>query len=501
VAFSRPKRNILFWVAGLLIMLAGGYVIFNFLPENSADRRIDSIAVLPFENYSGDPNQEYFVDGMTEALISNLAQINALKVISRTSAMQYKNVNKSVREIARELNVDVILEGSVFQDANRARISVQLIDAVTEKHIWAQKYEREMKDILALHNEVSLAVTREVKIALTEEEQERLSREQEISPEALENYLRGQHHVTRYTMGIGTAADLESGINYYKEAILLEPEWARAHAALAYVYHWYASSQNKPEYYPMSKSAAQQAIALDESISEAHGSLAFVLLNYDWDWEGAAREYHRANELNPNSFAWGTALFLNTAGFYGDAIVYFKRALERNPLSAILQRQLGLAYLKNGQHDLALKHVKKSIDLNANSGFNFIALAQVQLARNQFSEAVAAAEQAVQLEDDPVLEANLGIVYARVGRTTEALKILGKLENGTTDAYYLALAELYTALGKKATALHLIRQADERRSIELLNLKYTGLVDSLKEYPSFRKIMQRINFPEDNFNL
>ena len=438
---------------------------------------------------------------MTEAIISNLAQINSLRVISRTSVMKYKNDGKSLKEIANELDVDAILEGSVVQDSNKARISVHLIDAKSEKHIWTKKYDRQLKDILTIQNKLSLDVTREVKIALTEEEETRLSKIQQINPNAHDAYLKGQYQIDQYTMGIGDVNNLKQGISYLQQSIEIDPKWAKAYAGLAYAYHWLASSRKKYEYFPMSKAAALKAIELDETNAKAHGSLAYVLHNYDWDWDGAAKEYKRANELNPNGFAWGTALFYRSAGFYKDAIRWYQRAIDRNPLSAPLQRQLGETYLYDGQVDQALEEINKSLELNPNNASARTTLADIYLKKNNFRSALEEAGKAYTISNDPLFLARLGFTDVRCNLLDDAQKILNRLKAENLDENLLPLAELYVGLGYKKKALSLVEQAFDNKSMELLYIKETVLVDSLGQNPSFQNILKKINFPITKYKI
>ncbi len=255
---------------------------------------IQSLAVLPLTNLSGDPDQEYFSDGMTDALITDLAQMGSVKVISRTSIMRYKKTDKSLPEIARELNVGGIIEGTVQRSGDRVRITAQLIEGATDKHLWAQSYEREVNDVLALQDELARSIAGEIKARMTRQVQVRSGASHPVNPKAYEAYLRGLAYSKQ-------PCDECEGISleYFNRAIQIDPKWAPAYAQLARSYHYMASG-GKPEFFPKSKAAALKALELDEGLSEPHMSMGFILHNYDWDWSGSEREYKRALELNPN---------------------------------------------------------------------------------------------------------------------------------------------------------------------------------------------------------
>ncbi len=502
---TSPKRKRTFLYIGLATVLVLLIAMTYFFTGRSDGKVIDSIAVLPLENFSGDANQEYFADGMTEALIADLAQISSLRVISRTSVMQYKGVRKPLTEIARELHVDAILEGTVFHDGQRVRITAQLIEAATDRHLWVKSYERDLRDILALHSEVARAVAREIKITLTADEEIRLATSRPVNPVAHEAYLKGQYHLQQFKMGMLEEDHFRPSVEYFQQAIELDPDWAKAHAALAQAYHFAASAGVSPsEYYPKSKAAALKALEIDETVSDAHGSLAFVLHYYDWDWVAAEREYRRALELNPNpaEMAWGVALFFLSAGHYDDAILWYKRAEERNPLFIPLKAQLGWAYTCAGQYDQAIKLLRNTLELEPNSPYVRINLADAYLRRSMYEEALAELQKVVTANpESSTYLANLGYAYAVAGRKGEALEVLNRLEKEISDRYFIALAELYVALGKKNEALVLLQKAYEKRSSGLLFIRCYTVFDSLRDNPAFQEILRGINFPEKDIQL
>ena len=492
---SRQKRILLYTGSAIFFIL---FLVAIFYSTNQgAGKEINSIAVLPLDNYSGDSQQEYFADGMTEALITDLAQIRSLRVISRTSVMQYKGKQKPLTDIAQELNVDAVLEGSAYQDGKRVRITVQLIEAATDRHLWAESYERDLTDILALHSEVAQAVVREIKIVLTAEEKNRLAIARPVDPAAHEAYLKGQYYLQQSTSGAGSVDQLRSGIEYFQQAIELDPDWALAHAALARAYHFLASGRDQFEYFPKSKAAALKALEIDETVSQAHSALAFVLHWYDWDWEGAEREYRRANELNPNAYGWGTALFLASAGRFEDAIQWFKRTEKRNPLILEVKAQLGHAYTRAGQYDEAIAHLHTTLELNPNLAWARYVLADTYLRLSMHQEAIAESQKAVASgAGKPEFLAQLGYAYTVAGQKEKALKVLEEYRAKNGDFFVNELAALYLALGWKDEALALLQKALVERSSNLLSIKCSILADRLKDNPSFQAIIRGIQFPE-----
>ena len=500
---TSPKRKRTFLYAGiatvLLLLLAARF----FFTDSGSTKVIDSIAVLPLDNLSGNPKQEYFADGMTEALIADLAQISSLRVISRSSVMQYKQKRPPVTKIGRELNVAAIVEGSVFQVGERVRITAQLIETATDRHLWAKSYERDLRDILALQSEVARAIASEINIALTKDEESQLASARAVNPAAHTAFLKGQYHLHLGQKIEGTLDQRRTSIQYFQQAVDLDPDWAAAHAALAQAYHWLASGgvsrSERAEYYSKSKAAALKALELDETVSQAHSSLAFVLHNYDGDWAAAEGQYRRANELNPNSHAWAIAHFFRSAGRYEDAILWYKRAEERNPFSLILKRQLGYTYTCAGQYDQAIKHLSNTLELEPDNPLARSSLANAYLRKSMYEEAIAESQKAIALSDSSIGLARLGHAYALAGRRGEALEVLNQLQSRDSSHSSMALVELYIALGNKDKALALLKKASQKR--RLLGIKCSTVPESLRDIPSFQDIMRSINFPEGKIQI
>jgi TolB-like protein/Tfp pilus assembly protein PilF len=311
-----------------------------------------SIAVLPLDNFSGDPEQEYFVDGMTEALIADLAKIGALKVISRTSVMRYKGTDKPLREIAAELGVEAVIEGSAQRVGDTVRITAQLIDAATDQHLWAESYDRAFTDVLRLQREVARAIAGEIRVTLAPREQAQLAVERRVDPGVYELVLRGQYYANR-----GAEEDLTKAIEYFEQAIARDPNDASAHAGLAFSYANLANVYRPPrETMPKAKAAALRALELNETLADAHVTLAFVLLFYDWDWPAAERHVKRATELSPNSAAahvlYGS--YYTALGRPQEALAEIRFAQALDPLSLAVQTQLMFGLVTARQFDEAI---------------------------------------------------------------------------------------------------------------------------------------------------
>jgi serine/threonine protein kinase/tetratricopeptide (TPR) repeat protein len=454
---------------------------------------VSSIAVLPLENRMGDPEQDYFVDGMHEALITNLSKIGALRVISRISAIRIKGTDKSLPEIARELGVDAVVEGSVLLFENRVRVTAQLIAAEPEGLLWAESYERDLRDILALQSEVARAIAREIKIAVTPAEETRLAAAREVNPEAYEAYLKGMFHLNKFT-----PEGREKGLEYLNQAIEKDPADPLAYAGLALGYASIGHSiAPTPDAWPRAREAALRALMLDEALAEGHAALADVKLYYEWDWEGAEKAFLRANELNPNlatnhfHYAWYHALF----GRLDEAIVEHKRAQELDPLMRLYTIELGVLYWIGGDYEKAIVEIQKALELNPNSKHGLFFLGQVLADAGMYEEAIAVHQKAVAISPNVKLKWALGHTYALAGRWDEAREILVELEEEeATSMGAYGLAALYAALGEKDDAFRWL--AYEQPHAWVPWIRVLPLFEPLWDDPRFKDLLQRMNLPE-----
>ena len=457
---------------------------------------IRSIAVLPLENLTGDQGQQYFADGMTEALITSLAQIESLRVTSRTSAMHYRDSRKSLPQIARELAVDAVVEGSVARSGNRVRIDAQLIQAPSDRHLWAKSYERDIQDVLALQGEMARTIASEIQIRLTPKDQARLAKTPPVNREAYDAYLRG-----RFFWNKRTAEGLEKGIEHFNDATQKDPGYALAYAGLADSYDVapFYSVMTPKEAYPRAKAAAMRALEIDDSLAEAHTSLAHALWSYDWDWEGSERENQRALELNPN-YATGHhwySWFLQLMGRPDEAEHAAQRALELDPLSLAINTQLGVAYYYGRDYHLASDQLRKTVELDSRYPMARIYLGQCFDQLGEFEDAAVEFLRGLQTADDPWLLASLIHSYGRSGRRSEAEKGLTKLlEDSRTKVVspYL-LATAYAGLGDSDKAFEWLETALRERVNWMPYLKVDPEMDTLRSDPRFADLLRRVGLP------
>ncbi|HXH51114.1 MAG TPA: protein kinase [Terriglobia bacterium] len=463
---------------------------------------IHSIAVLPLDNLSGDPEQEYFADGMTDELITELSKISALRVIARTSVMRYRGTRKSLPEIARELHVDAVIEGSVMHSGNRVRINAQLVDAKTERNLWAQTYDRDLGDILALHSDVARAIARQIRIKVTPEEQKRLASTQVVNPRAYEAYLRG-----RYLWNKRTGPDMRKGIGYFEQAVEIDPNYATAYAGIAdsYLLLVFYGPAPPAVNFPKAKAAALKAVALDDSLAEGHASLANAYFHYDWDWPAAGKEFRRAIALNPGYAAahhWYAGL-LSSMGRHDEALAEIRRAQELDPLSLIINTDFGSTLFDGGDYDLAINQLRTTLELDP--GFWVLRwwLGRSYLAKGMHEAGVRELESAAELSSgNPSALAWLGYGYAVSGETARTRHILAGLQQKAKESYVspYQFAVLYAALGEKDQAIGYLEKAFQERCYEMyfLNLERHRLFRPLRSDPRFQDLVRRMNFPPEN---
>ncbi|HKW64827.1 MAG TPA: tetratricopeptide repeat protein [Candidatus Acidoferrum sp.] len=483
-------------VAGLLVvgiaLNVGNLRRRMFRPALTAPIR--SLAVLPLANLSGDPEQEYFADGMTEELITDLAKIGALRVISRTSVMGYKAAHKPLPEIARELNVDAIIEGTVQRSGGRVRIAAQLIEARTDQHLWAESYERDLRDVLALQGEVASAIAGEIRVKLTPQENARMAGARPLNPEAHEAYLQGLYYWNKLT-----EEDIKKSIERYQRAIQLAPEYAPAYSALAFSYTLLASMEFAPsrENYTQAKKLAQKAIELDDSLSDAHAALGFVLCYGDWDWAAAEAQFKRANALEPNGELGHHvyAVYLGDMGRSEEAISEMKRSIESDPLSVLALVNLGWLYWQAGQPEKAIEQYRKILEMDPKSWDAHAYLGWVYELQGNHTQAIVEWREARRLsENSPWTVAGLGHAYAAAGKSREAHEILNELKQLSKRRYVspYQVASVYAGLGEREQALLWLGKALEEHNDSLVSLKEDPDFARLRTDPRFQEILRRI---------
>ena len=498
-------RGWLFAVGGALVALAVLLLALNVrgLRDRLLRRispsapKIESLAVLPLANLSSDPEQEYFVDGMTEELIATLGKLSTLRVISRTSVMRFKKTDKPLPQIARELNVDAVIEGSVLRAGDRVRITAQLIQAAHDRHLWAESYDRNLRDVFALQNEVAQAIAREVQTTLTPQEKTRLASARPVNPEAYELYLKG-----RYEWNKRTREGVSKGLQYFQQAVNLAPNYALAHSGVADSYMVLGNTSWLPpiEAYPKAKAAALKALQLDESLSEAHSSLAFVLENYDRDWLGADGEYRRAIELNPN-YANGRhwhAFALAMTGRNKEALEEIEMAQRLDPLSTIINANFVMVLYLQRQYDRAIVEARKALELEPNNAGAHDYLGRSYLQKGMYKDALAQFQKLQSLKRAPSIDrALLAWAYAVSGNKEEARTILGQMKQQSTRKYIepYFVARVYAALGDREETFAWLQKGFDVYAGGMNLLKRDPALDPLHSDPRFQDLLHRMNFP------
>ena len=458
---------------------------------------IRSLAVLPLENLSGDAAQNYFSDGMTDELITDLAQISALRVISRTSVMVYKGAHKSLPQIARELNVDAVVEGTVLRAGDQVRITAQLIDASTDKHIWSQSYEGELRDTLALQDRVARTIAGQIQINLTPREQAALKSATVVNPQAYESYLKG-----RYFWSKRKAGGLKVALAYFNQAIEEDPNYAQAYSGLADTYallgDWQYATMTPKEAYPKAKAAALKAVKLDNALGEAHNSLAFLLDGFDWDLDSGGKEFRRAIELNPGyatAHHW-YAGHLALLGQYDEAIAEMKKAESVDPLSLIINADLAELLVLAHSYDEAIGQSRRTIEMDPNFAMAHNQLAEAYLQKHLFDQAIAELQKAVQLSGgSPMCIANLARAYTLSGKRSEAMKLLNDLKSSSTarNSHASEVAAIYASLGDKDEAMNWLEKGYAERFNPGVLIR--PAFDPLRSDPRFQHLVQRVGLP------
>jgi TolB-like protein/DNA-binding winged helix-turn-helix (wHTH) protein/Tfp pilus assembly protein PilF len=498
--WRRSLRSTFYVAAGTLALVVifvgadvGGYRARLF--GHAAVPRIESLAVLPLANLSGDPEQDYFADGMTETLIANLAQVKALHVISRTSAMHYKGTNETLPQIARELNVDAIIEGTVQRSGNRVQVTAQLIHGQTDVHLWAKTYERDSQDVLVMQSELAQAIVSEIQVRLTPQERQHLASARTISPDAYNAYLLGNYHSSKRN-----PAAITKAIEYFQEAIRIDPNYAQAYAGLANAFFerevWGGLGIGKAA--DRIRGATLKALELDGELAEGHALLGRIHFQSDWDWQSTEAEYKRAIELNPNlaSSYVGYAYFLQAMRRHQEALAAAHRAVELDPLSAPNICDEGRILYRARQYQNAVARYQRALELDP--GY-LPALARIADAYEQlgnYDEALIYVEKFQQaVSDRSVGLRPLARIYASMGKRREASAALRTIEkNDTLGGNEYGLAVIYSALGDRDRAIAELEKGVQARSL-MPFVFVDPQLDSLRSDPRFQQLLRRANLP------
>jgi TolB-like protein/DNA-binding winged helix-turn-helix (wHTH) protein/Tfp pilus assembly protein PilF len=480
------------------VVIAGCCALLLALALNASHLRarfsrsapIRSIAVLPLRNLSGTADQDYFADGITDELITNLARISSLRVVSSLSAQRYHDAAGGIGQVARELNVEAIVEGSVARSGDHVRIIAQLIDARTDSHLWAQSYERELGEILRVQDDVAHDIARELKVTLRAGGRESSEARKPLAPQAYDAYLRGRNELGKQ----GRSALLRS-VQFFQQTIDAEPSYSPAYAALADAYSLLANYSVLPshEAFPRANAAARKALELDPDSSEAHTALAYVLHHYDLDWEGAASEYHRALELSPHSAVAHLRYseFLSTLGRGDEAVAEVRQAQADAPLSLVISANVGRVLYHARRYDEAVAELQKLLLIAPDRAYARIHLAMAYEQKGDCAKAIEEMQTAVAqlgLGDGP----GLAHIFARCGRIAEARRILTLLEQDLSTGDLVWLAGVHAQLGEKSQALDYLEKAYQSRDFFLPFARVHPYMDPVREEPRFLALMEKM---------
>ena len=474
-----------------------------FYLGSSGRAPINSLAVLPFSNTSGDPNAEYLSDGITEGVIDKLSGLPNLKVISRTSAFRYKRRDIEPQKVAKELGVEALVMGRVVQRGDDLSVSVELVNAREDKQLWGEQYTRKLVDIASVQQEIATAISGNLRLRLTSEDKTRLAKSPATNPEAYQLYMKG-----RYVANQSTADGLNKSIEYFQQAIGKDPGYAMAYVGLADSYNTLGGGLNyvsPRETIPKAKAAAMKALELDNTVGEAHAALGFAEWFYDWDWPTAEREFKAAIELNPNGalshFRYAECLLTRTQ--FGEAISEIQRAQELDPISTQTMGGLGHAYLVMQRFDESIPHFQKALELYPNAAFIRAQLAWAYAMKGMYPQAlaeydkIAESDKAVAAENQLVAD-GLGWVYAVAGRRADALKIAKEVEELSSHAYvdFYQVATIYAGLGEKDEAFQLLEKGYEERSAGMLYLAIDPFWDGMRSDSRYTDLLRRIGLPQ-----
>jgi TolB-like protein/DNA-binding winged helix-turn-helix (wHTH) protein/Tfp pilus assembly protein PilF len=494
------KHRIALVVVPVLVLAAIVYVVLTRQRSRSATPAVRSIVVLPFQNLSGDASQDYLVDGVTDALIGDLAQIGALRVISRTSAMHYKGTNKSLPEIAKELNVDAVVEGTVQRSGERVHVRAQLIHAASDSHLWAADYDRDARDILDLQSEVARAIASEVRIKITPAEQRLLVPKRTVARAAIDNYLQG-----RYFWNRRTEQDIRKAIGYFEAAISADPNYAQAYAGLADSYNQLGTVMigvmPPSEARRTGEAAARKGLEIDNEVAEAHAALGYENF-FNWNWASAEEEFKRSIQLNPN---YATAhshygLYLVARERIDEGIAEINRAEELDPLSLSISSSRGFLLLNARRYEEAIEQQRRVIAIDPNHYQAHWFLALTYLANGQIDRAIATSEKAVAISNHaPAAVGVLGMAYGAGGRKREANQLANELLQLEKERYVspMAFVYVYIGLGDKDRAFAWLEKAYQERSNHIAFFKVSPTVDSVRSDVRFGDLLRRIGLDSD----
>lgn len=502
----QPRRR---WVAALVVLVVPGVLALLLalnvgglrerLLGRAGSPQIQSLAVLPLKNLMRDPDQDYFVEGMHEALITELSKISALKVISRTSTLGYRQTEKRAPEIARDLGVTGLIEGSVLREADQVRITVQLIHGPTDRNLWAQSFDRELRGILALQSEAARTIAEQIKVTLSPQEQARLAGARPVNPDAYEAYLKGRYYFESWR----TPEGLQRGIEYFERAIEKDPQYALAYVGLGDSYLVLADQAVIPsvEGYARAKAAIQRALEIDETLADAHVLLAGLMFGFEWGWSGAEKQFREAIQRNPGHprghHLYGR--FLRNMGRYDEALAELEQARNLDPLSIAINVALANTYYFARRYDKALEQAQKIFEVDASNAHAHLLVGTAYVQKRLFNRGMAEIEKAVALSGgQTVMQLLLARAYAVAGSKNRARKLLNELieQSDRTHVSPFFVALVYVGLGERGPAFAWLEKAYRARDSDMTTVKVLPDLDPLRDDPRFQDLLRRMNFPE-----
>jgi TolB-like protein/Tfp pilus assembly protein PilF len=504
VTVARQPRKYT-WVFVVIVGVAlsiGLFFIGRYIGRSNAgasELPAKSIAVLPFDNLSRDPDNAYFAEGVQDEILTRLAKVADLKVISRTSTQRFKSAPDNLPQIAKQLGVMHIVEGSVQKANDQVRVNVQLINALTDGHLWADTYDRKLTDIFSVESEIAKTISDTLQAKLTGAEKSAMSKKPTANPEAYELYLKG-----RFFWNKRTGMDLRKGIEYFNAAIAKDPSYALAYAGLADSYLLLPAfgAASPQDSIPQAKAAAKHALELDDTLAEAHASSGRLLSGYDFAFDQSIKEFERAIQLNPNyamAHHWISSGPLTSLARFDRAIAEGRRAVELDPLSLVNNLDLGWVYFAARRYDEAIAQLRKTIEIDSRSYLAHYNLGEAFQLKGQLADAIAEYRKAVELDDDPFALALLGQAYARAGQRDEAQKILGRLTEEAKSRYVSAfsMALMFIGLGDKEQAMDALERAfREGAGNDIISIKVDPMLDDLRGQPRFEALVQKVVAPK-----
>jgi len=462
--------------------------------ESHITKQQPSIAVLPFTNLSADKEQEYFCDGMAEEIINALTQVEGLRVVARTSAFSFRGKEIDIREIGRKLNVETLLEGSVRKAGNRLRITAQLINVADGYHLWSERYDREMEDVFAIQEEISLSIVDKLKVKLLKEEKAKLVKRYTDDPEAYSLYLKGRYFwYRRYEGG------LQKGIEYFQQAIDQDPLYALAYVGIADCYNQFGlwGFLHPKEAYPKAKVACAKALEIDDTLAEAYASLGWIKMFYDWDWAEAEKAFKRAIELNPNyaTVHYYYGLYLGTVGQGIEGVTEAKKSVDLDPLCLVHNAVLGFEFYCKRQFDEAIEQLHKTLEMDSNFAVTCFFLGLSYMGKERWEEAIASLKRFASLwQGSPFPIGFLGFAYGMSGQKDEALSMLEQLSKLSQQRYVSSFykALIYAGLDRMDQAFELLYKAHDERESWMVSLKVFPLMDTFRSDPSYEVLIKKM---------